>query len=522
MNTLWKGIRNEIRCDSLRATEIYGNIHGPTSNNIPSGITGATGYFGNFYSITGQINNFYSYTGDIDTLYSNTIYATTGEIGTLISNRIDATTGEIDTLNVTNRIVAPTGEIGTLNATNRIVAPTGEIGTLNVTNRIVAPTGEIGTLNITNRIVAPTGEIDTLNVTNRIVAPTGEIGTLNVTNNIVAPTGEFDTIKCNTIYVATGIYGKDITATGNISTSAQGSFGNITVAGNITSASFNLGSIFNSNLYNKFTHNLSFGYNSSSVGSNNTAFGSDTLRNNATSTNNTAFGYQALHSIKDGTGVYNYGGNTAIGSGALVFCSPTGESNTAVGWQSSTLAKGSYNTSIGAFSNAGIITNNASNSYGNYNTCIGYKAQTTTDVANGEFVLGDFHVSVLRCEKQTITGLSDKRDKTNITNLKSCLNFINELKPVTFNWDKRDWYESGVPDGSKKEEKIITGFIAQDLKEVQEKHNMEYLNLVYESNPEKLEATPGNLLTPLIKAVQELSNLVNTQQKEIEELKLNK
>jgi hypothetical protein len=82
----------------------------------------------------------------------------------------------------------------------------------------------------------------------------------------------------------------------------------------------------------------------------------------------------------------------------------------------------------------------------------------------------------------------------------------------------REWYNTGVPDGSKKEEKIITGFIAQDLKEVQEKHDMKYLNLVYESNPEKLEATPGNLLPPLVKSVQELTALVKTQQKETEEL----
>jgi len=108
MNTLWKGIRNEIKCDSLRATDIYGNIHGPTSNNIPAGITGATGYFGYFHSITGQINNFYSYTGDIDTLYSNTIYAATGEIGTLYSNTIYANTGDIGTL-ISDRIYAATG-----------------------------------------------------------------------------------------------------------------------------------------------------------------------------------------------------------------------------------------------------------------------------------------------------------------------------------------------------------------------------------------------------------------------------
>jgi hypothetical protein len=504
MNTLWKGIRNEIKCDSLRATDIYGNIHGPTSNNIPAGITGATGYFGYFNSITGQINNFYSYTGDIDTLYSNTIYAATGEIGTLYSNTIYATTGDIGTL-ISDRIVSPTGDIGTL-----------------ISDRIVSPTGDIGTLNVTNKIVAPTGEIGTLNVTNKIVAPTGEIGTLNVTNKIVAPTGEFDTIKCNTIYVATGIYGKDITATGNISTSAQGSFGNMTVAGNITSASFYLINIFNSNSFNTTDYTLSFGYGASSAGQKNTAFGSNALKGNVTSNSNTAFGYQALFNLKNGNGGYNNGGNTAIGTGALIFCSPTGESNTAVGWQSSQTAKGSNNTAIGAFSNAGYYGSNSSETYGSNNTCIGYSARVSTDQASNEVVLGDSNVSVLRCAKQTISGLSDKRDKTNITNLKSCLNFINELKPVTFNWDKREWYNTGVSDGSKKEEKIIPGFIAQDLKEVQEKHNMEYLDLVYESNPEKLEATPGNLLTPLIKAVQELTALVNTQQKEIEELKLNK
>jgi hypothetical protein len=43
--------------------------------------------------------------------------------------------------------------------------------------------------------------------------------------------------------------------------------------------------------------------------------------------------------------------------------------------------------------------------------------------------------------------------------------------------------------------------------------------LVFEDNPEKLEATPGNLLVPLIKAVQELSAIVKQQQIEIDDLK---
>ena len=47
---------------------------------------------------------------------------------------------------------------------------------------------------------------------------------------------------------------------------------------------------------------------------------------------------------------------------------------------------------------------------------------------------------------------------------------------------------------------------------------MKYLNLVNDSDPDSLEICQGNLIPPLIKAVQELSALVKTQQKETEEL----
>jgi hypothetical protein len=45
------------------------------------------------------------------------------------------------------------------------------------------------------------------------------------------------------------------------------------------------------------------------------------------------------------------------------------------------------------------------------------------------------------------------------------------------------------------------GFIAQDLKVV----NDENLNLVYEENPDKLEASYGRLIPVLVKAIQDLS-----------------
>ena len=92
------------------------------------------------------------------------------------------------------------------------------------------------------------------------------------------------------------------------------------------------------------------------------------------------------------------------------------------------------------------------------------------------------------------------------------------MRPVTFKWDKREWYTNGNRDGSKKDSVIQAGFIAQELKALQEQEGVEFLKLVYESNPDKLEATPGNLMIPLIKAVQELSDIVKRQENRIKQL----
>ena len=79
-----------------------------------------------------------------------------------------------------------------------------------------------------------------------------------------------------------------------------------------------------------------------------------------------------------------------------------------------------------------------------------------------------------------------------------------KVKPRLFNWDKREWYENNISDGSKMKETPTAGFIAQELDEVQTTENAEWLNLVLKDNPEKLEATSGNLLPVMVKAIQEL------------------
>jgi hypothetical protein len=135
---------------------------------------------------------------------------------------------------------------------------------------------------------------------------------------------------------------------------------------------------------------------------------------------------------------------------------------------------------------------------GNNNICIGFQAQPATITTNNSITLGNSSHNVLRCQVTSITSLSDARDKKEIEELPVGLDFVKGLKPVKFVWDDRD--ENGNHDVKD------FGFIAQDLKKSQEDANLaETLKLVYEENPEKLEASYGKLIPILVKAIQELT-----------------
>ena len=77
------------------------------------------------------------------------------------------------------------------------------------------------------------------------------------------------------------------------------------------------------------------------------------------------------------------------------------------------------------------------------------------------------------------------------------LTFLEKVKPVRFDWNVRNGGKKDIPE---------VGFIAQDLKKSQEDAELsDVLKLVYEENPEKLEASYGKLIPILVKAIQELS-----------------
>jgi hypothetical protein len=129
--------------------------------------------------------------------------------------------------------------------------------------------------------------------------------------------------------------------------------------------------------------------------------------------------------------------------------------------------------------------------------------------------LGNASVATLRCQVTTITALSDFRDKTDINDIQVGLSFVEKLRPVTFKWDRREWYSDGNKDGSKKDNTIQVGFIAQEYQQVLPTQVTETTSGGEEiqalTNGEPLLNIQQNLVPYLVKAIQELKATVDAQ-----------
>jgi hypothetical protein len=236
--------------------------------------------------------------------------------------------------------------------------------------------------------------------------------------------------------------------------------------------------------------------------SNNTAMGANVLQDCTTGGGNTAMGHSSMANITTG------GNNTSVGGGSLANAT-TASINTAIGTNAlNAVVSGSGNVGLG--SNAGTSATGSNNIYigyaaaelqtsGNNNITIGKDSANSTTTVSNEITLGNSSHTVIRAAVTTITSLSDARDKKEIVELSAGLDFVKGLKPVEFVWDERNTVSG------KKDIKDF-GFIAQDLKKSQEDAKLaDTLKLVYEENPEKLEASYGKLIPILVKAIQDLS-----------------
>jgi hypothetical protein len=244
--------------------------------------------------------------------------------------------------------------------------------------------------------------------------------------------------------------------------------------------------------------------------------GSETGGSMTTGARNTAIGERAMQVVSVGSD------NTALGAAAMLGAASNATENIAIGVYSAASMSGRYNVAIGNYSlystsgyyntsigsGAGISISSGENntilgagaastlSTGGNNTVIGRSAEPSSGGASNQITLGNSSITTLRCQATTITSLSDARDKTDVAPLAAGIDFVNALNPVSFTWDSRDGSKVGVADA---------GFIAQDLQAAQDETGINIPGLVYDDNPDRLEASYGKLIPVLVKAIQELS-----------------
>ena len=152
----------------------------------------------------------------------------------------------------------------------------------------------------------------------------------------------------------------------------------------------------------------------------------------------------------------------------------------------------------------------------------GNDALTTVTTGSNNLIVGNNSTAVAEVKVDWTVG-SDVRDKTDIENLpdNAGLNFVNQMRPVTYVWDNRTNYyphtheKYGERDHSKKSTTKQVGFIAQEIKDIEESIGWTDDHLVNTSNEKSWKLMYSQLTPILVKAIQELSA-------DVEELKSNK
>jgi cytoskeletal protein CcmA (bactofilin family) len=261
----------------------------------------------------------------------------------------------------------------------------------------------------------------------------------------------------------------------------------------------------------------------SAANANNTAVGSEAGKAVTTGYENTFVGAEAGDGTDDGYG------NVAVGFQAL--SGNCGIGNVAVGKQSGRTVTGSSNTVIG--NAAGYEVTSGSN-----NTFLGNDAGRTGSpggaitTASNILSLGDENVATANIQVDW-TVASDARDKTDFTALDLGLNFVNDLQPVTYKWDKRSKYgdktaedydlNAQTPDGTHKEDWLDIGFKAQEVEALEiaagyNKDNNTNLVSSHSGDGKQMGLQYSKFVPILVKAIQEQQALIESLTARIETL----
>ena len=256
------------------------------------------------------------------------------------------------------------------------------------------------------------------------------------------------------------------------------------------------------------------------------------------------FAGQNITTASDNTIVGNYAGNSlTTGANNIIMGYKagldltTGNTNTLIGPRTGgNLTTADNNTAMGvdamedattAFSNSCFGSNAGANLTGGSNNLLlgkeagksGMPGGQLTTAAN-KIVLGNSSIDQLNCQV-ALSVASDERDKTDFTNLDLGLDFVKQMKPYTYKWDKRinyvDWdtnpdtdLDTITHDGTHKEAQLDVGFKAQDVETLEkaagyDKDNKTNLTINLSEDGKQYSMKYEKLVPVLVKAIQELS-----------------
>ena len=220
-------------------------------------------------------------------------------------------------------------------------------------------------------------------------------------------------------------------------------------------------------------------FNVLTSGDQNTAVAANAMDANTEGSNNTAVGFEALGKHTTGTDC------TGVGRAAMLD-NTTGAGNCAFGVEALENGDGCNNTvAIGKQAGRSISTGSNNMLLGTSSGNSGSPGGAITS-GNNEVTIGNGDHSKINVQV-SLSVASDERDKTDFQPLSAGLDFVNQLTPYTYYWDKRhkyvDWdsnpdtdLNSVTHDGTHKEDWLDLGFKAQDVVALEESINHKISN----------------------------------------------
>ena len=205
---------------------------------------------------------------------------------------------------------------------------------------------------------------------------------------------------------------------------------------------------------------------------------------NTTGSNNTFIGRQS--------GFLNtFGGGNVFVGGVAGCCNTTASLNTFIGTRAGcTSSTGCCNTYVGSDAGRTMTT-------GNNNVILGAGGNASSaTVSNEATIFNGTNTARFQGAATSWTFTSDIRDKQNIIDLNIGRDFLRDVKPRRYEWNLRHTeIDRGKP---------AAGFIAQEVLEVVENHDVHYTNLVDTNDGNQYTLALSNFIPIIVKAIQEL------------------